>query len=382
MKKFLFALISVFCLSSSLAAFEWGGLVKEDFKYTSTDFTPANNSFRQSNTASIWFKEPLSPKGSWYIANQESYKYYLDFSNENKVFTSIFDIDLLKLSGQVQVGNYNLSTAIGRFSLSDLTGKVFNQTADGIYLNLSRPSVNYGFYFGYTGFLNSLNVTMLDGNGVGQIGRDSIYSFAHKYIPISISVEVPNCFLNQTFKAQVNAFFDNEDNFQRYYLELGLNGHIMGPLYYTAVSCFGFANLNTISNFTTLNLQIFMGSILRLKIGTDYASGSQLIFKPFIGFTSYTAYYSSALPELSGVILPNVDLSLSFGNFYTSMNVSAVLGYPENEIYLKGANASLNLMYNVYSDLQIGLTGLYYYDIHTSGAENYCSVNANISVSF
>lgn len=382
MKKFLITLISIFYLSSSLAAFEWGGLLREDFKFISTDFTPENNFYRQSNTASIWFKAPFSPKGSWYIANQESYKYYLDFANGDKVFTSIFDIDLFKLAGQVQAGRFTLSSAFGRFSLSDLTGKVFNQNADGIYLNFARPSVNYSLYFGYTGFLNSLNVTMLDENGIGVIGNDSIYSFAHKYIPFSLSMEIPNAFFNQTLKVQANAFLDCEDNFNRYYLDLGLNGHILGPLYYSAVSCFGFANFNSLSNFTTLNLQLFIGSILRLKFGLDYASGSQFGLSPFIGFTSYTAYYSSNYPELSGLILPNVDFSLTFGKFYTNMNVTAVFGYPESEIYFKGFNASVNLMLSIFSDLQMGLTGLYYYDIYTSGAENNCSVNANISVSF
>lgn len=383
MKKAANLLISLLLFFIPLSALEWGGLVTESFKYGTKNFSSEANQFKQSNSVSLWMSGAVTSSGNVNFAAQSSGRYYLDFFNNDVLFTPIFDLDLLKLSGKTNIADGFFSYSAGRFGVSDLTGKVFSQTCDGLLLKYTRTSFEANAYVGFTGYLNAMNAAMLSKEHKVHSVDGSVYVMAHSYVPVCLSVEMPSLFLNQTFNAQLSGFFDLEETeYNRYYGTLALNGPIYGPLYYSLLTSFALENFDAFSNYTALSLQLYPISFFTVKLNAEYASGNQLIFKPFTTFTSNTAYNISSSPELTGVIMPNVDLILTWESLYASLNGKVVLAYPEDEINFQGLNFTASMFFNIFSDLQLGLSAIYYHDIVTAGEMNNASVNINLSLAF
>ena len=69
-------------------------------------------------------------------------------------------------------------------------------------------------------------------------------------------------------------------------------------------------------------------------------------------------------------------------DYYSAFSVKTVFDYPEIQINFKGVEVCGNLVLNVFSDLQISLSGLYYMDLLTEGVENNIAVNVNCSFTF
>lgn len=370
-------------LITHVSAIEWGGLFTEDFKVSTSKFSTSDMGFKQSNGISLWMNAPITEDGNTYFATQGSTKYYFDFGNENLLFTPLFDVELVKLAGRVNILQSQLAYSLGRFSISDLTGKIFSQMCDGALVKFTLPAFEVSAYAGYTGFLNGLTVSMLGPDKMPEAVEGSLYGKAHSYIPAFISLEMPYLFLNQTFNAQVSAFIDMEETeYNRVYGTFSLYGPIFGPLYYSVLTTLGIENFESISNYSCLSLQMFISSAITIKINGEYASGQNAIFSPFVTVTSSPAYNSLESPELSGLILPNVDFILTTGNLFIGINGKLVMGIPEDEIIIQGANFNLSFIYNIFSDLQLGVSGIYYNDINTSGAQDNLAVNINVSISF
>lgn len=385
MKRYISLIAGLFFIFLPIAAVEWGGLVTEDVRFSSSDFTSETNNIRQSNNLSLWITAPFTDSGDWYFSSQASIKYSYDFFKSDS-FLGIFDIDLLKLSGNFQIGNSTNSISAGRFSVSDLTGKIFNQVSDGVLLKIVQPSVEYSIYAGYTGLLNQLDVAILSPADYFTPYTEW-YSYAYKYLPFSLSVEIPSLFLNHTFNAQVSGFLDidhleKNDGYDRFYASLSFFGPIAGPLYYSIVSSIGSEKLKTITNYSAVSLQMFLTSFLTIKLNAEYASGKQGVLSPFVGFTSSPAYFSVKYPELSGVILPNLDILLTTNSFLFNVNTKLVLDFPYKEIVTKGVNLSGNMMLNAFSDLQFGLSANYFYDLLLNGKDNNFTLNFNVSLAF
>jgi len=383
MKKIFVAFVSLFFVP--LFALEWGGLFTEDVKYIAPDIAQNCETLRQANNLILWANAPFTDSGSTYVAGQASVRYFTDIK-QNDGFIPVYDVDLLKFSTNLYAGASVFSFSAGRFGVTDLTGKVFNQTSDGLSLKYTRPSMNFTAYAGYTGLLNAHNVTMLN-KAEYLPSYNNGYYFAYKYLPISLSMEVPSLFLNQSFNAQILAVIDGETpsgdkSYSRYYGSLAFMGPIAGSVYYSLVSSFCSENLKNISNYSAFTLQYYFGSVLNIRANAEYASGNQLIFEPFRGVTSNTAYNSSEYPELSGLFMPSLDLVFTVMGVYLGINGKVVMGYPESDLVMKGINLSTNILVNIFSDLQLGLYGSYYYDMNIQGQENNFILNLNLSLSF
>lgn len=385
MKRFFAIFFIILVMFMPLCAFEWGGLLTEDFRFSSTDFKPENNSFKQGNSASLWITVPFSANGNFYFSGQGSIKYNLDLKSTES-FNLIYDIDLLKLSGKTDIGSAAISLAMGRYSVSDLTGKIFNQNADGLSLKVTSQIVEFSAYAGYTGLINALNVSMINSPTAVYEYKNN-YSPAYKYVPVSFSVEAPSLFANHTFNSQVSAFFDAEkafadDAYNRYYATVSMMGPILGTLYYSVMTSFGSVNFKDVSNYSALSLQMFVNNNLTLKANAEYASGNHMGLSPFVGFTSSPAYMSVNYPELSGVLMPSLDLVFTTNNFYTGINGKLVLSCPESNFNMQGINVGANVIYNLFSDLQLGVSGNYYRDMYSNGLEDNMSLGLNLSLSF
>ena len=267
--------------------------------------------------------------------------------------------------------------------MQDNTGSIFSQKVDAVSLITNFTHCEMTLFLGYTGLLNSINDVMLGQNRIAHVQNGMFYLPAHKYVPVIFSLKFPSVFFNQQLDFEADAFFDLEqDSFNRFYATIGFSGPISSFMFYKISSTFGTENFNKFTNYSSLKTNFILSGSLLLNVNLEYASGNQLFFSKFTGFTSRTAYNSSLYPELSGVILPSVDLVFSFMDYYSAFSVKTVFDYPEIQINFKGVEVCGNLVRNVFSDLQISLSGLYYMDLLTEGVENNIAVNENCSFTF
>ena len=353
MKK-KYALLLVFLLASFTYAFEWGGVLSDDTKLN-TNLHSLD--FHQSNNVSIWANIPFNNSGTVYLSSQGSAKYYWDISKEENKFTPILNLDLLKFT---IIGNFGASGstfAMGRFNLSDLTGKVFSQASDGMLLELSFPVFNLGFYAGFTGLLNTAEVYMLD-------SKSFVYSKAPSFVPVCLTYTLPSLFLNQQFAVQTMSFIDlAHPGYTRNYATLSLKGPISGFLSYSLNSCFGSEKFSNITNLSDFTISFVPNQTISLSVNATYASGKLFFLSPFVGFTSHTAYNSIYSPELSGVLLPSLSMQYFSQSFCTLLNIGGVFDMPAKNITFKGIDGSVTILFNIYSDLQLSFKSNVFYDL-------------------
>ena len=369
------------CSLFSLSAYEWGGLFSEYFKVNFTGKTIEDSKFRQSNFASLWVSAPIADE-KLFFSGQTTYKYNFDFGSNN-LFFSVFDFDLIKFSSQINFSQSVANVNFGRLYMQDNTGSIFSQKVDAVSLITNFTHCEMTLFLGYTGLLNSINDVMLGQNRIAHVQNGMFYLPAHKYLPVIFSLNFPSIFLNQQFDFETDVFFDLEqENFTRMYATIGFSGPISSFMFYKISSTFGTENFNKFTNYSSLKTNFILSDSLLLNVNLEYASGNQLFFSKFTGFTSRTAYNSSLYPELSGVILPSVDLVFSFMDYYSAFSVKTVFDYPEIQINFKGVEVCGNLLLNIFSDLQISFSGLYYMDLLTEGVENNIAVNVNCSFTF
>ena len=355
MKKLLLAVLSSFIILAPASAFEWGGLLDNTSQliYKNSENSSESNplSVAQSDAIYLWASAPLKADGSIYIKSEGMYK----FSYTSGVISHIADLDLFKCTGTVPMGKAALDFSAGRFSISDISGAVFNQNCDGAYINYTSPIIEFSAYAGYTGLLNSNVVYMLGKDGRKHIPENKVYAFSNPYIPVSASVSFPYLFLNQSLSIQGNGFIDlSENKYNRIYGALSLSGAVTPVVFYNFVTDFGSDFETNIMNYTKLNFSIFAGKSL-ITTGIDYASGNHGIFSAFKGFSTHTAYScGTGDAELSGVILASLGANCPIGtNMLIASNLKGVFACPEKEIIPAGLQADYSYIYNFFSDLQL-----------------------------
>ena len=371
-RKFL--VLAVILITSLCYAFEWGGVITDDTKLT-TNFDSIK--FHQSNSASLWSNINFGNSGTTYLTTQGTFKYYLDLEkDEEPAYTPLFNLDLLKFSTIGKFSGSSISFSMGRFFTSDFTSKIFSQACDGASLELTYPVINVGAYVGYTGLLNSNEVSILDSDG-------NIHSEAHGYLPSSLTISFPTAFLNQHIALQMLAIFDTPDFvYNRYYGTVIMKGPIVGPLGYSLSTVFGSENFENVMNYSNLSISFTPSQMISISLGGNYASGKILFLEPFAGFTSCTAYNSIDYPELSGVILPYVSMSFIQQKFCSLLNVAGVFTMPESDIEFKGIDATITMIFNIYSDLQVNFKAIGFWDLSSEADKTNMSFDLSAAISF
>lgn len=384
MKKKLLTLILFFCCFFSLNCYEWGGLFTETFKSSSQKFEADKINFRQSNSLSLWFKVPFSNDAKTSFLTQATFKYNFDFNRTNKFFFPILDFDLMQFSSLLQFSRNSLLINAGRFYCSDYTKVIFSQKCDGISIINTFSYCETVLFAGYTGFLNSINDIMIEKNKIGFYPENGdFYVFAHKYIPVSFTLKFPSAFLNQQLLFEADAFFDlTEEKFNRFYATLSTEGPVADLFFYSIFVTFGFENFAKVTNFNALKFNFLLNENILINLNCSYASGNQLFFSPFTGFTSNTAYNSFHRSEYTAMLLPAFDINFSHNNFYSNFSAKAVFDFPNTDLIFKGIDIFGSIIFNVFSDLQIGLTGFCFLDMLISQQENNYAVSLNCSFSF
>lgn len=374
MKKILLAVVAAFSLCAAPAfAVEWGGLINNESKVTKTsDFA-----FHQANAVYLWANAPLGKAFSF--AAEGMYKF--SFDTPGNTIGNVADVDLFKLGGNIDFGSGKFILNAGRFTVADNTGVNFSQCCDGLAASILLSKVNLSFYAGYTGLLNSLNVSILG----AQSESRSFYSLCHGYVPVLAAVEFPSLFANQAIALQGEAFIDidKETKYNRIYANFTMGGPIAGTVYYSLISSVGLVEKD-IMNYSSLSIAAYPNDSIALNIGASFASGDfgGKGLKPYATFTSRPAYGSASSPETTGCIVPNVDFIYTVGNMFANVNVKAPLAMPEKKPSFAGVGADLAFIYNIFSDLQAEVDASYFKDVAGKGADDNLSAALKFVISF
>ena len=370
MKKLLVSICTVFLIvSASLSAFEWGGVFKDETGITTPDFKDIT--FNQSNSIVLWAKTPLGKDSDFNFSTEALYKYNLAVTKDYKTFDNIVDLTLFKVSGIITAGEGDLSIDAGRFYTADSTGAVIAQICDGLNIKYSLSRIQAGFYAGYTGLINSLDVTM----AVASEKDNKVYNMAYPYVPVGVKLLFPALFLNQNLTVEGYALFDcgsNKTNL--YYANLVFAGPFTNIIYYNLSSSFGSANFKNFMNYSAFTLYVFPTDTISVTGGLDFGTGD----KDKVG--AYTAV-SSKVADVSAKIVPRVGFTYGTDDLCLDLTGKFILGYADEKYAAAGTEFDVNFVYNIFSDLQVGLEAKAFFDATEAKANDY-TIKLNVALAF
>ena len=375
MKKIILTICALFFVfASPLAAMEWGGVLSNDTGIETPDFS--NITFKQSNGVSIWFNTPVGE--AFALSGEVLYKYnFVKPQNVDGTFTNIIDVPLFKFAGDIQAGDGVLSLAAGRFSYVDNAGSVVATTVDGASIDYSLSIVKLGFLGAYTGLLNSLN------GSVEAAGKNNkFYDFSYGYAPLGLNVEFPYLLGNQALGIQAFAILDCGDKTTKtnnYYANLALSGPITNIIYYSLSSSFGFVDFKDLMNYSALSVMVFPAETVSINAGVEYGSAYD---------DSMVMYYSPLAQKTGGKILAKAGFTYGTDVMCFDLGFKYTIGYDSGNKKFDasttvGSGAELNtgFVYNIFSDLQAGLSFTAFFDSTQNKANKY-TANLNIALAF
>lgn len=393
-KKFRGAFFAFFAVALCFDsfAFDFGALVKNDSSFE--DYGKNDFELNQKNSASVWFRAPFEKSGENHFAAEFVYSFEADRQNEN--YKNALDFSLFEFLLSKEISSSVLGLEFGRFYFSDLTGKIFSQNADGVMFGLKNNWLKLAAYASYTGLLNALNTEMITSapstflysavgsgtetpgveNGLNSFSADydKIYDLAEKYLVADFALSFPNLFANQTVSAEFLAAFRLEnDDFNRMYATLSMEGPIVSSLFYDVSSTVGFVDYDAkvkVSNLSEIRLDYFLKKF-SFSADAVYASGSQGALSPFAGFTKNVSTCSAQKFLYSGILKAGVscvykpiETLLFTAGSDVVFNASA--GDKNEDIEYFGFQYSLGALLQVKSDFQLGFTASQFIDKNNS----------------
>ena len=368
MKKLVISgiLATAFVFSSAFAI-SWGGMVDNSSKLS------ANNDFSvmaldQSNGVYLSVNSNIKDDGSLRFSGEGLYKYEFNcnFDTKDTSFLNIADVDLLKLSGDWVIGNGQLAMALGRYKYSDFSGAVFSQTSDGLYLTYDTLNLKASVYGGFTGLLNRLNVSMIENE---HEEGEQFYALCPMYVPVMADFSYKGLLNSHTVGLQVAAYIPVSDkNTMKAYGTLIANGYIGTIASYDARVTLGTEKFDGLMMDAMLDANFYINTDVMVTVGGEYASGAQGSLKPFetISVRSF-----GKAPFYNGVIVPKLAAMYASGKIYASATERVIIGMPEDEAKLDGFDTTVNVIYNLFSDVQLGLDAGAYICKETKEFTNY-----------
>lgn len=368
MKKIILSTFLVLsCLFSSLSALSWSGIIDNNTKISeNNDFSQLG--LKQSNGIYLSLASNLNEAGNLRFVAEGLYKYSLDcsFPGSSAAFTNILDIDLLKFAGNWTLGDGLFAASLGRFRYSDFSGSVFSQVSDGAYLSYDTLKTKTSFYAGYTGLLNRLNVSMAE-NMFGP--GDQFYALCPKYIPIAADFTYKALLEKNTIGFQALCFIPvTEENTMKFYGTLVANGYFGTFGSYDVRVTLGTEKFESLMLDVKLDTNFYVNSNLAVLAGAEYASGDQGAIKPFLTVSSYTFGNS---PLQNGAIVPKAGLVFAANKLYAGLTERVILSMPADKLAFNGLDTTVNVLYNLFSDVQLGLDIGAYVCIESKELSNY-----------
>lgn len=349
MKKIICSLVITAALFSQVSSLSWSGLFNNNSKLNKSG--SAKPVFEQSNSLFFSIAQPVSEEKNIRLNAEVMYNFDLTSSNGKNTIKNVADLDLLKLSGQIQIGTADLNYSIGRFNMSDISTVVFNQCCDGVYAAYKTRKWKTGIYAGYTGLLNSLNVSMID---QGTASND-IYRLAVKYVPVMADFSYSGLFGSNVIDVQADGFISLQKNVKnKFYGSVTLTGPILKSGSYSFAAVVGTENFQNVALFTKLDASFYISDFAMATAGAEYASGKTGPFESFKTISSRVAYNALGGMQTSGIIAPKVSFLYAGKKMYVNATEKIVFSAASDIIKMQGFDTSVSVIYNIFTDLQIG----------------------------
>lgn len=374
MKKQLLSLILFGSLAASVFAYEWGGVLKNNTKVTTPDFS--EYAVNQGESLYMWYSSAL-PFANMKFSAEGLYKFNFESANGTNTITNILDVDLFKFAGK----SGNISYSAGRFAYYDATGAVFAQNIDGIHIRYSAPSVRIGFAAGYTGLLNEMNVSMQDSAG-SVIGiTQGLYSLAYPYVMAGINCYVPVIAKNQSLQVEALGFIDiGAEKKNRYFLNAVLSGPVGSAFAYNLSTSLESVDFESFMNFTSLRMEVYPADNLILGLAAEYASGNQGSFKSFSGITTRYIGSDACTVRTTEELSVKTEAVYILNNVSLSGSVAGIFACPESFDF-SGIDASLACVCPVFTDFQASAKMFAFFDMTENKKNNY-GLNLNLTFGF
>lgn len=352
MKKF-FVCICLLCAAVSLYSFEWGGVL-----YNDTNFHNESGKFqlKQNDRLSFWLRVPFSQDENTYFLTEA----YYDFSYEEKIVQSL-DVNLFKLGMIVPLSFYtSLQFDMGRLLYEDITQYILAQPLDGLSFNFFNEDFSCTAMVGYTGLINAHNVTYV--YSPASYDENSLYPTSPKFCVSSVRFALPQLFLHQDVQLEWDGIWDfSENNYQRMYASLALNGELFRNTYYILSSDFAFGLLNNtwekglanLTHFEFVYYPSFWDS--SLTFSTLFATGKTSITRDFSSFNSLNIDYFG-IHKLSNVLKNSLAFSFKpIANLYFGLETSLFTKFAskDNTSGFHGFEFGGNILWQIVSDLSL-----------------------------
>lgn len=337
-----------FCLPSF--ALSWSGVIDNTTKISENhDFTVPV--LEQSNGIYLSLRAPISKKGSLVFDAEALYKYNLKyaFKTNTSTFKNIVDSDLFRLSGSWKLGNGMLNMNAGRFYVNDSNGIVFNQISDGLLLAYNAKKFDAKLYGGYTGLLNSFNVSMVENTIVPEKNKD-FYSLCPQYIPVMADFSYKTLFNKHTVGILGEAFIPVSTVYkQKMYGSVYLKGPVSTWGSYSVVFTAGTVEFKKFMFDGKADFNVYVPKGM-ITAGAEYLSSANENILTFTGITSRTITNDS---RFNGGIIPKLSYMFVKRNLYASVTGKGVIGITKADTKFHGIDVSGSVIFNILSDLQI-----------------------------
>lgn len=362
MKKNIYITIALlFVAIVPAVSLDFGGIISNNTKFGTRN--DGSVPLTQQNSLTAWIKAPFNSVGNHYFAAEGFFQY--EYSNKDLKAKApgnhhpVVDITLLKYNYTFMIDSIkSISFSLGRFAFSDMTGLVFNQTSDGFLVDFRKPRLHASFYTGYTGLLNSLNVSMVATNSTKK--NDNWYNLAPKFVVAEGSITFPNLFLNQMLGLEFLALIGVDKvnpNDSKYMMTVSMNGPIFSKLFWSASTTFGNQLRTQFTNLSQISFTFYPGvKYMAIALNAVSATGEDGVFHTFHNLTKSSAVYSTEDTQYSDMTKAGLSFSIKPINILQiGASVDAVFTNIYN-IHYKGVQWAANIAVQPFGDLMVNLS--------------------------
>jgi len=314
----------LFCAVSPLVAADYGLELMNNVGVTKMD----DAELFTEHKATLWGTIPfdngntrsLAVEGSFYAsrpAGIDEFEYYLD-------------IDLLRFSVTARDDETGMMLFdVGRFPVSDITGKILNQGMDGFNLELVQGFGNLAFFAGYTGLLNARQEeTLMTVDDSIDAATDDIYALGAQRVVGKAVLHIPELFAGTDLLFQAMGQYDLRDQLDpdaaeimhTVYGTVMLTGAVNPALFYTVSGTFQTGILDSDDTYSLHSIlavgRLDYYPVPATQVYTEilYTSGEDSFFSHFQPITSqdagtlYAGGYSNIIRGTAGVSYNSMDM--------------------------------------------------------------------------
>lgn len=382
MKRSFISILFAMLLLPSSFGYEWGLSLVNSTEFKGQEFDSLK--LNQNDSLSLWTKIPFNKSNSSYLVGDVSYHFkYEDAGNNPVGLQNIVNLNMFKFVSELSFNNVNkMFIMAGRFPIVDSSRKVFAQSSDGLYLKYAGVFTNISLYGGYTGLLNSKEVTVLTpAETKYKEASNDFYTLAPKYVPVSVMFNFPSLFANQQLNIQGWGFLDlNGDDFNRYYANIELDGYLAKGLHYSLSSVFGTVNFENLMNCSELTIKYFVSEPFALQCSALYASGKNGMFDAFTSVTSNSVILAYENTECSNLFKAELGAVVSvLQKCLISAKGAYVADFTEESMDYRGIQWESNIIWNIFDDVQLSASMGQFYGQDSKDNQTRMSVNLNLA---